>query len=40
MKLITFILWLSVGASIGWIAGWMAEAQHRRIVMPVVSVEE
>ena len=42
MKLINFILWLSAGAFIGWIAGWMAEAERqRRIVTPVaIDVSE
>lgn len=34
MKLINFILWLSAGAFIGWMAGRMAEAQRKRIVVP------
>jgi hypothetical protein len=36
MKLFNFILWLSAGALVGWIASWMAEAERRRLVMPVV----
>lgn len=30
MKLINFIMWLSAGAFVGWIAGRMAEAERRR----------
>jgi len=42
MKLIDFLLWLSAGAIIGWIAGWMAKAEHgRRSITPVaIDVSE
>ena len=30
MKLTNLILWLTVGAIVGWIASWMAEVEHRR----------
>lgn len=39
MKLLNFLLWLSAGALVGWIASWMAEAERRRLVMPVVVDE-
>ena len=35
MKLTNFILWLSVGAFIGWMAGWMAEVGRRQSITPV-----
>jgi hypothetical protein len=39
MKLINFILWLSAGAFIGWIAGWMAEAERRRLNITPVAID-
>jgi len=39
MKLINFILWLSAGAFIGWIASWMAEAERRRLNITPVTID-
>ena len=40
MKLMNFILWLTAGAIIGWIAGWMAEAEHSRELAAVADEED
>lgn len=40
MKLINFILWLSAGALIGWFAGWMAEAERRRIITTPITINQ
>lgn len=39
MKLTNFILWLSVGAFIGWMAGWMAEVERRRQSVTPVAID-
>jgi len=39
MKLINFILWLSAGAFIGWIAGWMAENERKRKIIAPVTID-
>jgi hypothetical protein len=35
MNLINFIVWLSTGAVIGWLASRMVESEHRRTHKPV-----
>jgi hypothetical protein len=35
MNLINFIVWLSVGAVIGWLAGRMVKVEHRRTHKPL-----
>jgi len=35
MELVKFILWLSAGAVIGWVAGQIVMVEHRRTHIPV-----
>jgi len=35
MDLINFIVWLSIGAVIGWFASSMVKAEHKRVHKPV-----
>ncbi len=40
MKLSNFIIWLSVGAFVGWIASWMSAAERRRLVVKTVPASD
>ena len=40
MNLIHFIVWLSVGAVIGWFAGRMIEIEQRRRNAQLLIIEE
>jgi uncharacterized protein involved in response to NO len=39
MKLTSLILWLTVGAIVGWIASWMAEVERRHAGVNPIPVE-
>ena len=39
MNLINFIVWLSVGAVIGWLAVRMVKVEHKRTHKPLPGVD-
>jgi uncharacterized membrane protein YeaQ/YmgE (transglycosylase-associated protein family) len=39
MNLINFIVWLSAGAVIGWLASRMVQAERRRTHKPLTTIQ-
>jgi uncharacterized membrane protein YeaQ/YmgE (transglycosylase-associated protein family) len=39
MNLINFIVWLSAGAVIGWFASQMVQAEHKRVLKPITTIQ-